>query len=332
MKRCPKCGGWMAPADPSCLSCGYQNPEPVAYSELPEGIKGWSWGAFIFGWIWAIFNRTWIGILGLIPIVGFVMSFVLGFKGREWAWKNKQWESVEHFKRVQKNWSIAGFIFLAVAIGGGIALGAFESSVEEYRAQSEQALNDIEKASQQTQQFTNELSSTGGLDIHDLLGANRAYVDQQLGVARTNFQDMSEYNSQDCQVFVKFENNHVSEVSVNLNTGCQVSAWLINRMQSISNSSRLIDLVDGVLMAYYDCLSGCGNAYDPALHFALPASRASNGIYHYLSTINYELPDGLVESLEEPWESGELEAKWVGPVFALNKQARLSSITAGLDQ
>jgi len=204
--------------------------------------------------------------------------------------------------------------------------------VEEYRSQAEQALNEIEQASQQRQQLANELISTGGLDIHDLLGANRPYVDQQLGVARTNFQDISEYNAQGCQVFVKYKNDHVSEVSVNLNTGCQVSAWLINRMHSISSSSRLIDLVDGVLMAYYDCLSDCGNAYDPALHFALPASRASNGIYHYLSTISYELPNGLIERVEEPWERGEFATEWVEPVFMLNKNSILSSITAGLDQ
>lgn len=25
--------------------------------ELPEGVKGWSWGAFFLNWIWAIGNR-----------------------------------------------------------------------------------------------------------------------------------------------------------------------------------------------------------------------------------------------------------------------------------
>jgi hypothetical protein len=32
------------------------------------------------------------------------MAFILGFKGNEWAWKNKKWESIEEFKRVQKLW------------------------------------------------------------------------------------------------------------------------------------------------------------------------------------------------------------------------------------
>jgi hypothetical protein len=26
--------------------------------ELPDGIGGWSWGAFMFNWIWALGNRT----------------------------------------------------------------------------------------------------------------------------------------------------------------------------------------------------------------------------------------------------------------------------------
>lgn len=75
---------------------------------LPEGVKGWSWGAFLLNWIWAISNKTWIGLLCFVPIVGIVMPFILGFKGREWAWENNSWESVEHFNRVQRKWSTWG--------------------------------------------------------------------------------------------------------------------------------------------------------------------------------------------------------------------------------
>lgn len=79
---------------------------------IPPGVKGWSWGAFLLNLIWSIGNRTWIGLLVLVPVVGFVMNILLGVKGREWAWQNKRWESVEHFNRVQKNWSIAGLVIL----------------------------------------------------------------------------------------------------------------------------------------------------------------------------------------------------------------------------
>ena len=77
-------------------------------STIPPEIKGWNWGAFLLNFIWAIGNRTWIGLLSLAPYVGIVMAIVLGFKGNEWAWKNKRWKSIDHFKRVQRIWSILG--------------------------------------------------------------------------------------------------------------------------------------------------------------------------------------------------------------------------------
>jgi membrane protein YqaA with SNARE-associated domain len=49
------------------------------------------------------------------------MVFVLGFKGREWAWRNKKWESVEHFQRVQRKWSLWSLLFVGVALLGVIA-------------------------------------------------------------------------------------------------------------------------------------------------------------------------------------------------------------------
>jgi len=85
-------------------------------SDIPPGVKGWSWGAFLLNWIWAIGNRTWIGLLSLIPYIGILFAIWLGIKGREMAWKNGEWQSVEHFNRVQRKWS---------AWGVGLTLGVF---------------------------------------------------------------------------------------------------------------------------------------------------------------------------------------------------------------
>ena len=96
----------------------------------PAGVKGWSRGAFFWNWIWALFNKTWIGLLALVPYVGIGMVFYLGFKGRELAWKNKRWESLEHFNRVQRSWSKWALILFVgvflVAILAAIAIPAYQ--------------------------------------------------------------------------------------------------------------------------------------------------------------------------------------------------------------
>jgi heme/copper-type cytochrome/quinol oxidase subunit 2 len=84
---------------------------------LPNELTGWSWnwGAFMMNWLWGIFNKTYIALLTLVPIVGLVIPFVLGFKGNAWAWRNKRWDSLEHFRRVQRKWTIWGIIILIVS-------------------------------------------------------------------------------------------------------------------------------------------------------------------------------------------------------------------------
>lgn len=98
-------------------------------AEIPDGVKGWSWGAFMLTWIWAIGNKTWIGLLALIPYIGFIVAIMLGIKGREWAWQNKKWDSVEHFQKVQRRWSFWGLAIVGIAIIGilaAIAIPAYQ--------------------------------------------------------------------------------------------------------------------------------------------------------------------------------------------------------------
>lgn len=139
---CMQCGQKIPSSAQNCPHCGAQQTQTAASisvppqaaslpaSILPEGVKGWSWGAFWFSWIWAIFNKTWIGLLALIPLVNLVMMVILGLKGREWAWRNKAWSSVEHFNRVQRKWSIAGWIVMAVGLLFGIAVGVIEDRMK----------------------------------------------------------------------------------------------------------------------------------------------------------------------------------------------------------
>ena len=103
--------------------------EPQVLTEpkpIPPEIDRWNWGAFLLSWIWGVGNNTFIALLALIPIFGqLVMPFVLGAKGSRWAWRNGRWDSVEHFKRVQRLWAIWGvIIWLAFITLWGAALGS----------------------------------------------------------------------------------------------------------------------------------------------------------------------------------------------------------------
>lgn len=102
---------------------------------VPAEVQGLNWGAFLLNWIWGIGNNTWLALLCLVPFVGTIMAFVLLFKGNEWAWKNKRWDSVEHFKATQRKWAMAGLIILGigvalwcVSIGLSIVAGGLSNS------------------------------------------------------------------------------------------------------------------------------------------------------------------------------------------------------------
>ena len=105
------------------------SPPPVSAKPkpVPPEIDRWNWGAFLLNWIWGIRNNTFIALLTLIPLVGFVMPFVLGAKGSAWAWRNGRWDSVEHFRRVQRLWAIWGAVvwIASIVLFAGIMVGTF---------------------------------------------------------------------------------------------------------------------------------------------------------------------------------------------------------------
>lgn len=116
---------------------------------LPEGVAGWSWGAFILSWIWAIGNRTWLGLFGLVPGVGLVVRVLLGMNGRRWAWQNRRWDSVEHFRRVQRQWSVAALALLGLALIGIVAAIAIPMRQDSQARQAlEAAVTHANRASQ----------------------------------------------------------------------------------------------------------------------------------------------------------------------------------------
>lgn len=91
---------------------------------VPAEIRGWNWGAFWLCWIWGVGHKTYIALLGLLPGVNVVISFVLGAMGNRWAWQNRAWESVEQFREVQKAWSVFGWGMAAGFLSGVLTLAS----------------------------------------------------------------------------------------------------------------------------------------------------------------------------------------------------------------
>ncbi|OCQ95355.1 serine/threonine protein kinase [Nostoc sp. MBR 210] len=85
--------------------CGINSTEPV-----PEEILGWNWGAFLLPWLWLWTNQVWCGLFCFVPQIGWFMAIAMGAKGNEWAWRSRQWRSIEHFKEHQRGWAIAGIL------------------------------------------------------------------------------------------------------------------------------------------------------------------------------------------------------------------------------
>ena len=102
-----------------------------AQAEVPAELAGrWNWGAFLLTPIWGIGNSVWIALIafaGIIPFVGPIislgMAIWMGLKGSEMAWRAKRWNSVEHFKDVQRKWAIAGVVVLVLSVVFGFMLG-----------------------------------------------------------------------------------------------------------------------------------------------------------------------------------------------------------------
>ena len=65
-----------------------------------------------------------------MPYIGLIVSIYLGIKGRELAWKNKKWDSLEHFNQVQRSWTKWSLIVIVGALVIGILAAVFLSSNE----------------------------------------------------------------------------------------------------------------------------------------------------------------------------------------------------------
>ncbi len=107
IKLCPFCNAEISFDAKKCKFCGEWVDENK--KNLPKGIRKFNWGAFLLNWIWGVMHKKYITLLilpaSIIPFIGpLALAIWFGFKGNQWAWESKDWESVEQFNEVQTNW------------------------------------------------------------------------------------------------------------------------------------------------------------------------------------------------------------------------------------
>jgi hypothetical protein len=140
---CPICHEAISSSDLKCEHCNsIISPTMIRYSKgqktknnsgmtestiVPEKVKGWSWGAFVFVWLWGIPNKSFLTLFTLIPYAGILWRIFCGVKAKEWAWQNNKWDSVEEFNRIQKIWDISGILTILAIVAISVALCLYES-------------------------------------------------------------------------------------------------------------------------------------------------------------------------------------------------------------
>lgn len=128
-------------------------------SLIPKKVEDeFNWGAYFGTWIWGLVNKSyitlWMLAIGFTPLGG-IFSLICGFKGNEWAAKNRDWNSVQEFREAQNKQTIIFvilsivlipiliFILCITAIGGAAAFLINDAKNNPERA--EKAMARIEK-------------------------------------------------------------------------------------------------------------------------------------------------------------------------------------------
>lgn len=136
---------------------------------VPHEIKRWNWGAFFLNWIWSIAHGVWIGLLSLVPFVGFFVAIYLGAKGNELAWRNRRWDSPESFLRTQRKWGIAGAVVAGISVVLMVVSLVFLSAAEPNAPQG------APTTAEQTDELSAYVAGDGGVRAGEELGFSAVF-------------------------------------------------------------------------------------------------------------------------------------------------------------
>lgn len=113
---------------------------------------------------------------------------------------------------------------------------------------------------------------------YDTIGVDVAYIESIIGIARktdTHYKTKN-YVVNGCDLVVGYNEQSVETMTVHLTDNCRFNVKdIVSSNESIS-SDKLVFGLTGPATYYADCITMCGNAYDPSVYELYQGSRAEN--------------------------------------------------------
>lgn len=145
----------------------------------------------------------------------------------------------------------------------------------------------------------------------EMLNANLRYFESIAGVARESWEDTHSYNVDGCTLEITAPQGRISSLSVELNDNCGASLKSFLGDSFSPDESRALTFGNftehtGDLQFHADCLSGCGNAYDPSVYAFWEGPRAVNFMQLQLEV---KLVSGAALDAANQWEEAISNAR-----------------------
>jgi hypothetical protein len=89
-------------------------------AELPPQARGWNFAGFVpFGLFAFSHQLPLLGVLGVFAMwmgpLYYILGFIIGFKGKEWAWQYRKFSSVQQYEKTIEAWNKAGVACLLLS-------------------------------------------------------------------------------------------------------------------------------------------------------------------------------------------------------------------------
>lgn len=154
-----------------------------------------------------------------------------------------------------------------------------KSGIEGYMHQSRIQLgNKIQNSSSQS----TKKSQLTHLFNSEMIGVNYAYFESIAGVPRNSFGNTHTFEVASCQVDATVNNGQVSSLRLELSPQCNVDLGTLFHNYDFPATSAITPSLlanashRSTLDYLSDCLSSCGNAYDPSVYAHWSGSRADD--------------------------------------------------------